>query len=89
MYLLHPIVCFLLCCFGIVPSTAAQPVKRDTLQRLHHHHTRHLHHQMQRNLQDAGTQKIVRELEEPDLPISSGTDPHGDYVVEKASRIVS
>lgn len=88
MYLLHPIVCFLLCFFGVVPHTAAQPVKHTALQRLHHHHTHHLHSQAQKTLQDAGIENIVRELEKSDLIISR-TDPHGDNMAEKTSRITN
>lgn len=86
MYPLNPIVCFF---FAIVPHIAAQPVGRTALQRLHHHHTHHLYHQVQKTLQDAGIQKIVRDLERSDLLISSWTDLHGDDMVEKASRVTS
>lgn len=85
MYFLSPIVCLLLCFFGLVPHIAAQPVKHIALQRLHHHHTHHLQHQVQKTLQDARIQNIVRELEKSDL-ISSWTDPHGKDIAEKASR---
>ena len=85
MYFLNPSACFLLCFLGVIPLIAAQPVKHAALQRLHHHHTHHLHSRVQKSLQDAGIEKIVRELGKSDL-INRGTDPHQDDIMEKVSR---